>query len=53
MILLDTHIWVWLADENKNLSEKHRKIIEQQGAGGFGISVISCWEVAKLLNTRD
>ena len=49
MILLDTHIWVWLADESERLTDQHRRIIEDHRADGLGVSVISCWEVAKLV----
>jgi len=49
MILLDTHIWIWLADENDRLTEQHRQIIEHYRDSGLGVSVISCWEVAKLV----
>ena len=49
MILLDTHIWIWLADESDRLTEQHRQIIEHHRDSGLGVSVISCWEVAKLV----
>ena len=49
MILLDTHIWVWWADGSKRLSCHHRQFIHQHREGGLGISAISCWEVAKLV----
>ena len=52
MILLDTHLWIWLADENEHLSEHHRAIIEQARPGGLGVSLISCWEVAKLVECK-
>lgn len=49
MILLDTHIWIWFADESDKLTEHHRQVIEQHRSDGLGVSVISCWEIAKLL----
>lgn len=49
MILLDTHIWIWLVNESKDLSDQNRQIIELREADGLGISIISCWEVAKLV----
>jgi PIN domain nuclease of toxin-antitoxin system len=49
MILLDTHIWIWLADESVQLTEQHRQVIEYHRADGLGVSAISCWEVAKLV----
>ncbi|MEI6259115.1 MAG: type II toxin-antitoxin system VapC family toxin [Deltaproteobacteria bacterium] len=49
MILLDTHIWIWFADESNQLTQRHRHIIEHHRAYGLGVSAISCWEVAKLV----
>ena len=49
MILMDTHIWVWFVDESGQLSEQHRQVIECHRVDGLGVSVISCWEVAKLV----
>jgi len=49
MILLDTHIWIWFADESNQLTRHHRQIIEHHRADGLGVSAISCWEVAKLV----
>ncbi|MBE9212645.1 type II toxin-antitoxin system VapC family toxin [Plectonema cf. radiosum LEGE 06105] len=49
MIILDTHIWVWWIDGNKRLTEKHREYIEGHQEEGLGVSILSCWEVAKLV----
>ncbi len=49
MILMDTHIWVWFVDESDRLSEHHKQVIKQHRADGLGVSAISCWEVAKLV----
>lgn len=49
MILLDTHIWVWHVDESDRLTERHREIIKAHEADGLAVSVMSCWEVAKLV----
>jgi PIN domain nuclease of toxin-antitoxin system len=49
MILLDTHIWVWWVDENPQLSQRHTQLIQDSEPEGLGISAISCWEVAKLV----
>ena len=48
MIILDTHIWVWWVDENEKLTDNNLKIIEKYKSQGLGISIISCWEIAKL-----
>lgn len=49
MLLLDTHIWIWFADESNQLTQHHRQISEHHRADGLGVSAISCWEVAKLV----
>ena len=52
MIVLDTHIWVWWVDGNKNLSQEQTLKIQKNEAGIIGVSAISCWEVAKLVEHR-
>lgn len=49
MIVLDTHIWIWWVDENPRLSSANLETIQKHQDGGLGISIISCWEVAKLV----
>lgn len=49
MIVLDTHIWVWWVDGNARLTARQRELIEQNAPESLGVSVISCWEVAKLV----
>ena len=49
MIILDTHIWVWWVDGNDQLASQHQTWIESHKAEGLGISIISCWEIAKLV----
>ncbi len=49
MIILDTHIWVWWVSEADRLSETQRAEIEAAEQSGRGVSAISCWEVAKLV----
>ena len=49
MILLDTHIWVWYSNESDRLTDHQRQILAARKAEGLGVSVISCWEVAKLV----
>ena len=49
MIVLDTHIWVWWVHDAPELPNEYRTIIEQHEPSGLGISAISCWEVAKLV----
>jgi PIN domain nuclease of toxin-antitoxin system len=49
MILLDTHIWVWWVHGDVQLSEAHQTKLQENEAEGLGVSIISCWEVAKLV----
>ncbi len=49
MILLDTHIWVWWVQGDKRLSQRHQDLLQTHQSDGLGISLYSCWEVAKLV----
>jgi PIN domain nuclease of toxin-antitoxin system len=49
VILLDTHIWVWWVSQPGRLVRRHRQLLEQGPDRVHGVSIISCWEVAKLV----
>jgi len=49
LILLDTHIWVWWASDHPRLSQREHELIHENAEGGLGVSIISCWEIAKLV----
>jgi PIN domain nuclease of toxin-antitoxin system len=49
MILLDTHVWVWLVNGSPELTSAKQEILASNESQGLGISAISCWEVAKLV----
>jgi PIN domain nuclease of toxin-antitoxin system len=49
MILLDTHIWIWWVHGDARLDGRLAKRLEHEESRGLGISIISCWEVAKLV----
>ena len=50
MILLDTHVLIWLAFEPAKLSKAARETIrEGTRTGGLGISAITLWEAAWLV----
>jgi PIN domain nuclease of toxin-antitoxin system len=49
MIVLDTHIWVWWVDGSTRLTPGQVQHLRTYEAAGLGVSVISCWEVAKLV----
>jgi PIN domain nuclease of toxin-antitoxin system len=48
VILLDTHIWIWWVSRPDRLQRRHRELLQHGPDRAFGVSVISCWEVAKL-----
>lgn len=52
MILLDTHIWIWWVSQQPQLTPPLHQIIQLQQGNGLGVSIISCWEVAKLVENR-
>jgi PIN domain nuclease of toxin-antitoxin system len=47
MIVLDTHIWVWWVHGDSSLTAVQERLIQEQERDGLGVSIISCWEVAK------
>jgi PIN domain nuclease of toxin-antitoxin system len=52
MILFDTHIWIWYLSGSSMLGERERRIIADYVGDGFAVSMISCWEVAKLAEVQ-
>ncbi len=49
MIVLDTHIWIWWVQGDANLTSQQVAWLQQYESQGLGVSAISCWEVAKLV----
>ncbi len=49
MIILDTNIWIWWVQGDPRLLPIYLNFIQQNEAAGIGVSAISCWEVAKLV----
>jgi len=49
MIILDTQIWVWWVQGESRLTQQHWDLLNQYQSQGLGVSIISCWEVAKLV----
>jgi len=49
VIVLDTHIRVWWVHGDAQLPRNHHAYLQAHEAQGLGISIISCWEVAKLV----
>ena len=53
MILLDTHILVWLLIAPENLSPKEKKVIlKARKSGPLALSAISLWEIAWLAENK-
>lgn len=52
MILLDTHIWVWWVHGDSRLRTSSLDLLKANEASGLGVSIISCWEVAKLVEYK-
>jgi PIN domain nuclease of toxin-antitoxin system len=49
VIILDTHVWVWWVDGASQLPPDYAAVIQAEAPNGLGVSAISCWEVAKLV----
>lgn len=49
MIVLDTHVWVWWVHGVERLTPTQAEIISANEQDIIGVSAISCWEVAKLV----
>jgi len=53
MLLLDTHVLIWLDEGNPRLGNMAlRTIIESLAAGQLGVATISFWEVAMLIEKQ-
>ena len=51
MILLDTHVLVWLTAEPEKLSKQASSVLRRANrAGGLAISAITLWELAWLVS---
>ena len=54
MILLDTHVLYWMANDSKKLSRRAREAIREarqargQHGAGIGVATITVWELAWL-----
>lgn len=49
MIVLDTHVWIWWVQGDPRLGQSAVERLEAAETTGLGVSAISCWEVAKLV----
>jgi PIN domain nuclease of toxin-antitoxin system len=49
MIVLDTHVWVWWVHNDERLTGTQIEAIQANESDVIGVSAISCWEIAKLV----
>jgi PIN domain nuclease of toxin-antitoxin system len=49
VIIIDTHIWVWWVQNDSRLIQKYQNLLNEYESQGLGLSIIYCWEVAKLI----
>lgn len=48
-LLLDTHVLLWLLDEEERLGPRARRRLERESTrGGLAVSAITFWEIALL-----
>lgn len=52
MIILDTHIWIWWVHDETYLTQKQLNAIGAHENNIIGVSSISLWEVAKLVEYK-
>lgn len=50
MILLDTHVFIWLVNGDKKLSGDYLDLLSKDS--NIYLSVISCWEISLLLTKK-
>lgn len=49
MIVLDAHIWIRWVHDDKLLTKSQLRSIAASEMDVIGVSAISCWEIAKLV----
>jgi len=52
MIVLDTHIWIWWVHGDARLTHEQTEVIQANEQNVIGVSAISCWEIAKLVEYK-
>lgn len=52
MIVLGTHTWIWWVHADPHLPATAEKLIRETPATDRIVSIISCWEIAKLIELR-
>lgn len=51
-MLIDTHIWVWWVNGDPQLKPEYQAAITAAQQTGIEVSIISCWEVSKLVGNK-
>ncbi len=51
-MLIDTHIWVWWVNGDPQLKTVYRDLLGARQESGIAVSIISCWEIAKLVENQ-
>ena len=51
-MLIDTHIWIWWVNGDPQLKPEHIAVLAAAQNNGIEVSIISCWEVAKLVEYK-
>ena len=49
MLVIDTHIWIWWVQGDSQLDVERSRLLANNEQHGIGVSAISCWEIAKLV----
>jgi PIN domain nuclease of toxin-antitoxin system len=49
VIVVDTHVWIWWVHQDDRLTPQAKDFITHHEPGRIGVSAISCWEVATLV----
>ncbi len=49
MILIDTHIFIWWIQGDSRLSESYKNLLKENEKTGIAVSIISFWEISKLI----
>lgn len=51
-MLIDTHIWIWWVNGDPQLKPEYVAALTAAQTTGIEVSIISCWEVAKLVENQ-
>jgi PIN domain nuclease of toxin-antitoxin system len=52
VILIDTHVFVWWVQGDPRLSDSQKSMLKEHEGSGIYVSIISFWEIAKLVEKK-